>query len=112
MKITSLTRFQSSPMEREFLRCIDHGFSKFGESRVRLVYSRFETDYNLSRNDIFDHPELFSSTIRNIFRFGSPYIERDIISELRTKFSLPDRLYKGLPDAVSEIKSSRLLSKN
>jgi len=107
MKIIPLTRFQSNNIERDFLKCVDRGFSKFGDSRVRLVYSKFETDYNLSKNDIFDHPELFSSTIRNIFRFGSPYVERDIISELRAEFSLPDRIYKGLPDAVSEIKNSR-----
>jgi len=106
MKIISLSKFQSGNAERTFLKCVDRGFSKFGESRVQLVFSRFEIDHNLTRNDIFDNPELFSNTIRNIFRFGSPYVEKAIISEIRTEFPLPERDYKGLADAVSEIRKT------
>lgn len=104
MNIISITKFQSGNTERVFQKCIDRGFSKFGESRVRQVYSRFEIDHNLSRKDIFEHPELFSGTIRTLFRFGSPYVERAIISELRAEFPIPDRHYAGLADAVSEIR--------
>jgi hypothetical protein len=106
MKLISISWMQSGSFEREFLRSIDRGLAKFGESRARLVYSKFEVDYNLGRTDIFGHPELFSATIRNVFRFACPYVERSIVSELKGTFSLADREYKGLADAVQEIKAS------
>jgi hypothetical protein len=105
MKIISLSPFQTNSVERAFLNGINRGFSKLGDSKSNLVLSKFETDYNLSRNDIFDHPELFSKTLRNIFRFGSSYIEKAMISELIEQFSLEDRNYKQLADVVAEIRS-------
>jgi len=61
-------------------------------------------DYNLTKDDVFRNPELFSRTIKNIFRFGSSYVERDIITQLKQSFSIPDRAYTDLPDAVAEIR--------
>jgi len=112
MRIISLSLFQTNTVQRDFLNGINRAFSKFGDSKSNLVLSKFETDYNLSRNDIFDHPELFSKTLRNIFRFGSSYIERAMISELAEQFSLADRNYKHFADVVAEIKSSQYSSKN
>jgi len=106
MKIISISSFQSDNVQREFLRSVNRAFSKFGENKGHIVFKKFETDYNLSRDDIFDKPELFQKTIRNIFRFGSTYVEKGIISELRATFCLPERHYTGLPDAVSEIRKS------
>jgi hypothetical protein len=103
MKIVSLTIFQPSSVERDFLKCVNRGLSKFDENRINSVFSRFESDYDVSRDEIFDNPDLFSKTLRSIFRFGSPSVERAIISELLTEFSLPARQYKDLADAVSEI---------
>lgn len=107
MKLIPLPGLQAEITEKNFLKCIDRGFARFGDSKSRLVFSRFEMDYNLSRQDIYGHPELFSASIRNIFRFGTPYVERAIISELRSTFSMPEREYRGFADAVSEIKKSR-----
>jgi hypothetical protein len=106
MKIISPSRIQSSSLERDFLKSVTRAFSKFGENRTFLVFQKFETDYNLSRDQIFENPELFSKTLRNIFRFGSTYIEKAIVAELRTDFALPEKEYHGLKDAVSEIRKS------
>jgi len=73
-----------------------------------MVFQKFETDYNLPRDQIFENPELFSKTLRNIFRFGSAYIERAIVAELRADFALPEKDYHGLKDAVSEIRKSQV----
>jgi len=101
-----LIGFQATGVDREFLLCIDRAFTKFDESRANSIFSKFETDYNLSRSDILSNPELFSKTLRSIFRFGFPYVERSIISELRDEFHLPERNYYGLTDAVREIRKS------
>ncbi len=106
MKLISLTRFQTSAVERDFLKSINRALHNFDESRARLVFSKFEIDHNLSKDDIFDNPELFSKTLRNIFRFGSSYVEKAMIAELREDFSLPEREYKGLADTVAEIRES------
>jgi len=86
------------------MKSIEKGFSRFDESRSRLVFQKFEMDYNLTKDDVFRNPELFSRTIKNIFRFGSSYVERDIITQLKQSFSIPDRAYTDLPDAVAEIR--------
>jgi hypothetical protein len=112
MKISSLSLFQPNNVERDFLNSINRAFSKFGENKGNLVLSKFETDFDLSRNDILDHPELFSRTLQNIFRFGSSYIEKAIISELVEEFTLPQKNYKRLSDVVSEIRKSEFIVKS
>jgi hypothetical protein len=107
MKMVTLSIFQTNSVERNFLSGVNRAFSKFGDHKTHAVFSKFETDYNLSRSDIFDHPELFSKTIRSIFRFGSAYVERAMVSELKTQFSLPEKDYKVLADVVAEIKKVR-----
>jgi hypothetical protein len=47
---------------------------------------------------------LFSKTIKNVFRFGSPYVERDIIVQLKQTFPIPERAYTDLSDIVREIR--------
>ncbi len=112
MKISALSLFQSNNLERDFLSSINRAFSKFGENRGNLVLSKFETDYNLSRNEILDHPELFSKTLQNIFRFGSTYVEKAIISELVEEFTLTQGNYKRLSEVASEIKKSEFITKS
>jgi hypothetical protein len=112
MKISSLTLFQSNNVERDFLSSINRAFSKFGENKGNLVLSKFEIDYNLSRNEILDHPELFSRTLQNIFRFGSSYVEKAIISELVREFTLTQGNYKRLSDVACEIKKSESIIKS
>lgn len=107
MKIISVPRFQTSNVEREFLKSISRAFSKVGENKAHLAFAKFERDYDLSKSEIFDRPELFSNTLRNIFRFGSSYIEKEMISELCDEFRLPKRDYKSLADVVHEIKTPR-----
>jgi hypothetical protein len=112
MKLNSLAIFQTDNVDRHFLNSINRAFSKFGENRAELVFSKFESEYNLSRTEIFQKPELFSKIVRNIFRFGSKYIERAIIAEIRYDFSLPMKDYKVLSDVVAEIRKSRISTKN
>jgi hypothetical protein len=109
MKISSLPVFQTNNVERDFLSSLNRVFSKFGENKGNLVLSKFETDYNLSRNEILDHPELFSRTLQNIFRFGSTYVEKAIISELVQEFTLTQGNYKRLSDVASEIRKSEFV---
>jgi hypothetical protein len=104
LKILSLSQFQTSSIERDFVKSIEKGFSRFDEHRSRLVFQKFEVDYNLSKGDIFQNPQLFSKTIQNIFRFGSSYVERDIIAQMKRTFPIPDRTYVNLADAVTEIR--------
>jgi len=111
MKIISLPGFQTSAVERDFLNGIGRAFSKFGENGSQLVFSKFETDYGLTKSDIFYNPELFTKTLQNIFRFGSSYVEKGIISELKEEFSLPNRDYVHLQDVVGEIRKSDCMRK-
>jgi hypothetical protein len=104
LKILSLSQFQSSSVERDFVRSIEKGFSRFDGNSSRLVFQKFEMDYNLLKEDVLQNPELFSKTIKNVFRFGSPYVERDIIVQLKQTFPIPERAYTDLTDIVREIR--------
>jgi len=104
LKVLLLSQFQTSSIEREFVKSIERGFSRFDKNSSHLVFQKFEMDYNLTKDAIFRNPELFSKTIKNIFRFSSSYVEKDIIAQLKQTFPIPDRSYVSLTDTVSEIR--------
>ena len=106
MNIPSLP--QSVSYNREFVRCLEQGLRRYDERLSWVVFSKFEKDYALSREDIIQKPELFSKTIRQIFRFGSTYVEKALVKELRNEVQLRDRDYSGLADAILEIKQSNI----
>jgi hypothetical protein len=83
---------------------VDRAFSRFGSTVSSVVYWKFHFDTKLDKGEIALRPDLFSTTIREIFRDGSSVVERAIIQELRSQFDLPNRNYKDLEDAVTSIK--------
>jgi len=91
----------------EILECIDRAFSKFGSSVSSVVYFHFEHSTKLSRRELVRRPDLFSKSLFDIFHDGSTVIEKAMVSELRTTFRLSNRNYKGLADALSELKQMR-----
>ncbi len=97
---------QSELVEKELdiLSCIDKAFSRFGPSVANVVYWKFSFTTKLGKNQIQQRPDLFSSTLREIFRDGAGVIEQAIINELISKYNLPNRNYKDLEDTVSSIK--------
>ena len=86
------------------LVAIDRAFSKFGQSVSSVVFWKFQFDTKLSKEEITLRPDLFTKTIRDIFRDGATVIELAIISELKKQYHLPNRNYKDLEDAVDSIK--------
>jgi len=106
MNILPLALPQSVSHSKEVVSCIEQGLRRYDERLSWVVFSKFEKDNALSREDIIQKPELFSKTIKQIFRFGSPYVERTLIKELRKEFQLRERDYSGLADVILEIKQS------
>ncbi len=88
----------------DFIDCLDRAFLKFGTSVFSVVYWKFHFNTKLSKEEIAERPDLFTDTIREIFRDGTPVIERAIIDEVKFVFNLPDRNYKDLEDVVDSIK--------
>jgi len=89
------------------LQSIEKAFSRFGSSVSTVVYWKFCYSTKLKKEDIASRPDLFSQAIREIFRDGSIVIERAIIRELRTQFSLPGRNYKDIEDVMNSIRQSK-----
>ncbi len=83
---------------------IDRAFSKFGQSVSSVVYWKFHFDTKLSKEEIVGRPDLFTNTIRDIFRDGATVIELAIANELKAQFNLPNRNYRDLEDVVNSIK--------
>ena len=88
----------------EILPSIDKAFLKFGQSLPTVVYWKFHFDTKLERKGIQQCPDLFSKTLRDIFRDGSCIIEQAIIEELKIQFNLPNRNYKDLEDVVNSVR--------
>ena len=61
----------------------------------------------LTKEDIVRKPDLFMKTVQQVFRFGSTFVEKAVIKELRNEFQLPNRHYSGLTDVILEIKRSK-----
>jgi len=107
MKILSLTQPESVSCNKAVVRCIETRLRRFDEKLSWIVFSKFETEYGLAREDVIERPELFSKTMRQIFRFGSPYVEKGLIKDLKKEFQLEEKEYSGLADVVLEIRKSR-----
>ena len=103
--MSEIPQVQAESLEytSDILECIDRAFSRFGQSVSSVVYWKFQSDTKLDKDKIALRPDLFSNTIREIFRDGALVLERAIIKELKLKFNLPDRNYKDLEDAVNSI---------
>ena len=77
---------------------------RFDPKLSRIVFTRFETDQALAKEDIARYPELFSRTLQQIFRFGSKSAEKQILYELRKEFSLSEHGHVSFVAAVHEIR--------
>ena len=88
----------------DIISCIDRAFSRFGQSVFSVVCWKFHFDTNLTKDEIVNRPDLFSNTIRELFRDGSIAIERAIMEELKFGFNLPDRNYKDLQEVMDSIR--------
>jgi hypothetical protein len=84
--------------------CVERALSRYDEKVSRVVFSKFEADYNLGKSDIFGNPELFIKALKSSLRFGSYYVEKTMVSELRSSFSLKPRDGSGFIETISEIK--------
>jgi hypothetical protein len=101
---TPIVQTQTADFVADVISCIDRAFSRFGQSVFSVVYWKFHFDTNLAKEEIMKRPDLFSNTIREIFRDGSVVIEQAIIEELKFGFNLPDRNYRDLEDVVDSIR--------
>jgi hypothetical protein len=106
MKVLQLTQSRSDLRDREVLKCVERALTRYDEKLSWIAFSKFEMDYALSKEDIVQRPELFTKTLQQIFRFGSTYVEKALIKELRREFQPRDRHYTGLADAIIEIRQT------
>ena len=88
----------------QVLSGIDRALSRFGQSVSSVIYWKFHYDTKLTKEQIVLRPDLFSSTIKQIFRDGSCVIEESILYELKVEFNLPDRRYKDLEDLMNSVR--------
>jgi hypothetical protein len=104
MNILSFSQSQSSYQDRKLLRCIERGLQKFDSKLCPIVFSKFEVDYGLSKEDIIRSPDLFLRTLQQIFRFGSQYVEKEIVKEIKMEFGFENHEYIGFVNTVIAIR--------
>ena len=83
---------------------VDRALSRFGQSVSSVLYWKFQFDTKLKKEDISTRPDLFSRTIKEIFKDGARIVELAIMDELKVEFRLPNRNYKDLEDLMNSIK--------
>jgi len=104
MNILSLTQSRVSNRDKEIIECIERGLTKFDSKMCQVIFLKFEMDNVLIKEDIVQFPELFRKTLVQIFRFGSTYVERAILNELKIKFKLDGSNQQTLVDAIVELR--------
>jgi len=60
------------------LHCIDEAFDRFGEGVKQATYWRLENEYRMSRERILARPDLFSSTLDEMFGPGAMVVKSSI----------------------------------
>src|SRR5579872_3801168 len=108
MNIFSISQSQSSYQEKKLLRSVERGLQKFDSKLCPVVLSKFEVDYGLSKEDIIRSPDLFVQTLQQIFRFGSQYVEKEIVREIWKEFGVQNPTNVGFVRSVLEIRQQAL----
>jgi hypothetical protein len=83
---------------------VERGVQRFDPKLCPIVFSRFEMDHALAKEDIARFPELFSKTLQQIFRFGAKYVEKEILYDLRRQFALSQSGAISFAAAIHEIR--------
>jgi hypothetical protein len=104
MNILSFSQSQSSYQDRKLLRCIERVLQKFDSKLCPIVFSKFEVDYGLSKQDVIRSPDLFLRILQQIFRFGSQYVEKEIVKEIKIEFGIKNDEYAGFVNTVLAIR--------
>src|SRR5487761_427176 len=87
-----------------FLQYLDKALDHYGSSVKQVVYWKFEKTHNLSRNEIYAHPEQFVETIRAIFGTGTSSIEKDMIREMERSSGLTRLDSSNLVNALRQLR--------
>jgi hypothetical protein len=104
LNILSLSQPQSSFRDKEIVKCVERCVQRFDPKLSPIVFSRFEIDNALAKEDIVRFPELFTKTLQQIFRFGAKYLEKEILYELRKEFAFGESIPLSFAAAVHEIR--------
>jgi len=91
------------------LAAIDEGLSLFGDSVKKVVYSKFEKNYHLGRQDIPGNIEKFVVTVEAIFGVGAGLVEMKILKTLHARAKgftyFPDGADFDFKDYVQSVRS-------
>lgn len=80
-----------SAVAEQLINCIDSAFLRYGETTSQVVFSNFETRFNLKKEDVATHIAEFEELIDDIFGSGSAslLIKKSILKELAKQFRTP-----------------------
>jgi len=80
----------ASHSQEDILKCVDEGLDVFGPSVKTVIYFRFQTVFNLKREDIVRKPELFVECLRGFFGERGFHVESAIVAAILGKFHLAE----------------------
>ena len=104
MNILSLASPQSNFRDKEIVKCVERALQRFDPKLSVVAFSKFEVDHALAKEDIVFRPELFARILQQIFRFGSRYVEKEILNELKKEFGLVEVEHLTLAGAIRQIR--------
>jgi len=89
------------------LDAVDRGLTALGESVMESIYYHLEKTYSISRDEIPDRLEDFSSGLGRMFGAGGKVMEKIIVEELHSRLgSKPEeKAGRSFVDHVNEAKA-------
>jgi hypothetical protein len=70
------------------LECVDRGFGWFGKNLEKVIYTRLQWDFRITRPEIALKPEVFVACLEKFLGPGSKCVERAILREIKSKFPI------------------------
>ena len=95
-------------LNRVLVNTVDEELMKiFGKTATLVIYSYFEDNLSLKRENIPEKIELFSQGLKNFFGSGACMLEKTILTDLYSGFGLKYNEKKGhtFVDYVTELKN-------
>jgi len=95
-------------LNRVLVNTVDEELMKiFGKTATLVIYSYFEDNLSLKRENIPEKIELFSQGLKNFFGSGACMLEKTILTDLYSSFGFNYKEKKGhtFVEYVTELKN-------
>lgn len=93
-------------LDQKIINCIDDGLQVLGESARYVIYQCIEKNFQLTKEEMPEHPEVFKQAMTSILgEEGSKVIEELIVRKMMQTFKLKHKSKLTFVEVVQAVKS-------